>query len=252
MENKLIELWFNKKEIKVFLYLIEMGISSASEIARNILFPKSTVNFLADNLWKKWILKKSFRWKTGYYEVDINSFEKNILEEIKNKKNILENIIPELKEKNKNTFDRPKIVFIDWLENCKKAYLEILEFWKTEYLEIWAHWDLINAFWEEFMNNFIKARIKNNIICNAISNDWNTEKRFENRNSEEFRKLELFSENIFWKIHSTIAIYKNKVLILNLNAPWKKCPWGKNNNWVLIENKDFYETMKTVFMIAKR
>ena len=235
MENKLIELWFNKKEIKVFLYLIEMWISSASEIARNISFPKSTVNFLADNLWKKGILKKSFRWKTGYYEVDINSFEKNILEEIKNKKNILDNIIPELKEKNKNTFDRPKIIFIDWLENCKKAYLEILEIWKTqrakalcwqaEYLEIWAHWDLVNAFWEEFMSNFIKSRIKNNLICNAISNDWNTEKRFENKNSEEFRKLELFDENIFWKIHSTIAIYENKVLILNLN--WK-------NNWVLI------------------
>jgi len=92
------------------------------------------------------------------------------------------------------------------------------------------------------MNNFIKARIKNNIICNAISNDWKIEEKFENKNTQEFRKLKLFSEDIFWKIHSTIAIYKNKVLILNLN--WK-------NNWVLIENKDFYETMKTIFMIAK-
>ena len=242
MKEKLLELWFNKKEVEVYLYLIEFWISSASEIWKKLEYPKSSVNFLADNLWKKWILKKSFRWKTGYYESDISNLEKIILEEIKNKKNILENIIPELKEKNKNTFERPKIIFIDWLENCKKAYLDILKT-KLEYYEIWAHFDLENTFWEEFMNNFIKSRIKNNLICNAISNNGKTEKRFENKDLKEYRKLKLFDENIFWKIHSTIAIYNNKVLILNLN---------KSPNWVLIENKDFYETMKTVLKIAKK
>jgi len=242
MKEKLLELWFNKKEVEVYLYLIEFWISSASEIWKKLEYPKSSVNFLADNLWKKWILKKSFRWNTGYYEADISNLEEIILKEIRNKKNILENIIPELKEKNKNTFDRPKILFIDWLENCKKAYLDILKT-KVEYYEIWAHSDLANNFWEEFMNNFIKSRIKNNLICNAISNDWRVEKRFENKDSEECRKLKLFDENIFWKIHSTIAIYNNKVLILNLN---------KSPNWVLIENSEFYETMKTVLKIAKK
>lgn len=249
MKEKLLELWFNEKEVEVYLYLVDFWISSASEIAKKLGFPKSSINFLADNLWKRWVLKKSFRWKTGYYEVDILNLEKIILDEINNKKSILENIIPKLKEKTNFNFSRPKIIFIDWLENCKKEYLKIIEFWEVEkdkeieYFEIWAHWDLVSAFWEDFMNNFIYLRIKNNIICNAISNDWNVEKRFENKNSEEYRKLKLFDENIFWIIHSTIAIYDNKVLILNLN-------W--NYSWVLIENKDFYETMKTVFRIAKK
>jgi hypothetical protein len=93
------------------------------------------------------------------------------------------------------------------------------------------------------MTNFINSRIKNNLICNAISNNWEIEKKFENKDSEECRKLQLFDENIFWKIHSTIAIYENKVLILNLN--WK-------NNWVLIEKPDFYETMKTIFRVSEK
>ena len=140
MRQKLLELWFNDKEIKLFLYLVEFWISPASEIARNILFPKSTVNFLADNLWKKWILKKSFRWKTGYYEADIFSFEKNLLQELENKKNILEKIIPELKEKNKNTFDRPKVflffsfnsgiifskIFFLFSNSCNKFFSKLL------------------------------------------------------------------------------------------------------------------------------
>lgn len=242
MKEKLIELGFNKKEVEVYLYLVKFWVSSASEIWRRLEYPKSSVNFLADNLWRKWILKKSFRWKTGYYEADISNLEKIILDEIKNKKNILENIIPLLKKEIKTNISRPKIIFIDGLDNCKKSYLEILKT-KKEYLEIWAHKDLEKAFWEDFMNNFIKSRIKNNLICNAISNNWKVEKRFENKNLEEYRKLDLFDENIFWKIHSTIAIYQNKVLILNLN-------W--NHSWVLIENKEFYETMKTVFKIAKK
>jgi predicted transcriptional regulator len=241
MKEKLLELWFNKKEIEVFLYLISFWISSASEIANKLNYPKSTVNFLADNLWKRWILKKSFRWKTGYYEADISNLEKIILDEISNKKNILESIIPELKEKTKYHISRPKIIFIDWLEHCQKAYLDILKT-KTKYYEIWVHKDLVNSFGEVFMNNFIKSRINKNLICDAISNNWETEKRFKNINSKEKRELSLFDESIFWKIHSTIAIYENKVLILNLN--WK-------NNWVLIENVEFYETMKTIFNIIK-
>jgi len=47
------------------------------------------------------------------------------------------------------------------------------------------------------MNNFIKSRIKNNLICNAISNNGKTEKRFENKDLKEYRKLKLFDENIF-------------------------------------------------------
>ncbi|MDQ7009124.1 MAG: helix-turn-helix domain-containing protein [Candidatus Gracilibacteria bacterium] len=247
MEEKLIELGFNKKEIKVFLYLLEFGISAASEVARNLGFPKSSVNFLADNLWKKGVLKKSFRGKTGYYESDISNFEKIILEEIKNKKSILEDILPKLKEKNQNNIYRPKIIFIDGIENCKKAYLEIIEFSKnknnTKYCEIGAHKDLVNTFGEEFMNNFIKLRKKYNLICDAISNNGETESQFKNKNYSEERELQLFDENIFGKIYSTIVIYNNKVLILNLRG---------NPSGVLIENKDFYETMKILFKIAKK
>ena len=242
MEEKLLELWFNKKEVEVFLYLIEFWISSASEVAKKLNYPKSSVNFLADNLWKKWILKKSFRWKTGYYEVDISSFEKNLLDDLDNKKNILEDIIPKLKEKNKNTFERPKIIFIDWLENCKKAYLNLLNA-KNIFYEIGAHWELENAFWKWFMQDFIKKRIKNNVICDAITNNWEIDKQFRWKDDTEKRKIRFFDEEIFWKIYSSLAIYDNKVLILNLN--WK-------NSWVLIENKDFYKTMKTIFMIAKK
>lgn len=53
MIEKLQILGMNEKEAKVYLYLIEYGISGASEIAKHLGFPKSTVNFLAESLWKR-------------------------------------------------------------------------------------------------------------------------------------------------------------------------------------------------------
>jgi hypothetical protein len=241
MEKNFMKLWFNYKEYKIFIYLTEYWISASSEISKSLKIPKSTVNFIADNLWKKWYLKKSFRWNTGYYEVEIEEFKKNIFDEIEQKQKVINDIIPLLKEKNKNTISKPKIIFIDQLENCKKAYSKLLNI-KWKFYEFWAHTDLENAFWKEFMSNFIKKRTSKNILCDAICIEWEVENILKKNENKEFRKLENFSKK-FWKINSTIVIYDNNVLILNLNWIY---------TWVLIENNELAETMKTIFRICKR
>ena len=71
IEDQLHILGFKEKESKVYLYLIEYGISGASEVAHHLGYPKSTVNFLADALWKRGYLTKSIRGNTHYYEADI-------------------------------------------------------------------------------------------------------------------------------------------------------------------------------------
>lgn len=242
MEEKLYKLWLNIKEVKVFLYLIEYWISPASEIGNNICIPKSTVNFLADNLWRRWILKKSFRWWTWFFEVDILNFEKNLLDDISEKQNILKEILPLLRQKNKNIISKPKIIFIDSLENCKKQYLEILNI-KWTFYEFWAHKDLEEAFWKKFMQNFINKRIEKNIFCDSIWSTWKVEKSLQFLDEVQNRNLKIFDKDIFWNISSSIAIYEDKVLILNLI-------W--NPNWILIENKNLSETMKTIFLISRR
>lgn len=52
MISELQQIGMNEKEARVYLYLIEYGISPASEIAKHLGYPKSTVNFLAESLWK--------------------------------------------------------------------------------------------------------------------------------------------------------------------------------------------------------
>ena len=206
METDFIKLWFNKKEYIVYMYLIEYWVSSASEISKYIKIPKSTVNFLADNLWKKWILKKSFRWNTGYFEADIEELQKLLLNEVNEKENILNKIVPILLEKNKNTFSRPKIEFIDWLDSCKKTYLKLLDI-KWTFYEFWDHSDLEKAFWKAFMNSFINTRVERWIFCDSVWNDSKIENELHLRDQKELRSLKIFS-NDFWKMSSSVALYE--------------------------------------------
>ncbi len=240
MKEQFLKLWFNSKEYKIFLYLTEYWISACSEIWKHLKMPKSTINFIADNLWRKWFIKKSFRWKTGYYEADIDIFKKLIDNDILEKRNILDDIIPLLREKNKNVISRPKITFIDGLDNCKKAYSELLKI-KWDFYEFWSHEDLENAFWKTFMDKFIANRTNNKIFCNAISTKWKYEEILKINSEAEYRNLSIFPKT-FGKIYSSITMYENKVLILNLNKVF---------TWTLIENREFYETMKTIFNICK-
>ena len=241
MKKSLEKLGFNSKEAQVYVYLIEYGISPASEISKYISIPKSTVNFLADNLWKKWILTKSFRWKTWYYEADIKNLKEYILDDVQGKQQALEYILPTLQEKNKNTISKPKIFFLDGLESCKKAYLELLKVEKV-FLEFGAHSDLENAFGKEFMEKFITSRVKKWIFCDAIGSDEKVEQELQKKDKEDMRSLQIFSSQ-FWSIYSSIAIYNSTVLLLNLRGIY---------TGIVIENTEFAETMKTIFYICAR
>ena len=127
MIEKLQTLGMNDKEVRVYLYLIEYGISGASEVAHHLGYPKSTVNFLADTLWKRGYLTKSIRGNTHYYEADISLLESLLEKEILEKRSFLQEVVPILQEKNRNVISKPKIHFLDGVENCRQAYLELLK-----------------------------------------------------------------------------------------------------------------------------
>ncbi len=240
MIDSLMQLGWSEKESKIYLYLVEYGISWASEIAKYLGYPKSSVNFLADTLWRKWYLTRSMRVKTFYYEANISLLEKNIEEDILDKTKFLTNNIEHLREMNKNVHSKPKIIFFDGLDSCRKAYLELLHVEEIFY-EFWAHEDLVWAFGEAFMNSFISRRVKRGIFCDSLGTFWAIEELLSQSNERDLRSLFLFPKSL-WNIGSSIALYDDKVLILNLSDGY---------SWVRIENREFAETMKTIFRICK-
>ena len=240
IREKITLFGWNKKEIEVYLYLIQYGVSSASEIAKHLAYPKSTVNFLAESLWKKWFLNKSMRTNTHYYEADLLILENILHAQTQERQKFLDEVLPTLREMNKNVQTKPKISFFDGEENCKNAYLELLEI-QGWFYEFWAHSDLADAFGTDFMDTFIRERVARGIFCDALWNANEVEKTLKEKDTDELRSISIFDSS-FGSIYSSIAIYDEKVLVLNLR-------WVYTG--VRIHNRELAETLKTIFRICK-
>jgi len=239
MQGLLKKLGLNSKQIDVYLALLEFGSQPASIIAKKIHLPKSTILFLLDQLVEKGIVLKSYKGKTQFFYAEVNDLIKVINQTVKDQQDALEQVVPLLKEFKSPFTARPKVSFYQGVENCKKAYLNLLES-KTEILEFGNHKDLVDKFGENFMNDFISQRVKLDIKNQSIANKDSTHKSLEKQSVSHKRNLKLVPKNI-GLLYSSITIYDDKVLILNLHSD----AFG-----ILIQNAQIAMTMKTIFKLS--
>ncbi|OGJ51749.1 hypothetical protein A2335_03025 [Candidatus Peregrinibacteria bacterium RIFOXYB2_FULL_32_7] len=235
MKNLLQKLGFNSKEINVYLALLEFGTQPASVIARKTNYPKSTVLFLFNNLIKQGYVRKSNKGRTQYFYVDPEDLKKAKEQELHEQQKILKKTIPLLKEFKTPFSSEPKVTFYEGIDGCKKAYLKLLES-KTEILEFGAHSDLVSKFGEEFMSEFINLRVKNKIYLKAISKKDKIHKKLSKFDKKHLRKIQFYDPKK-GNLYSSIAIFENKVLLLNLY---------RDAFAIFIENDEVAETLKTI------
>lgn len=239
MKKLLKDLGFNSKEINVYLALIEFGMQPASNIAKKTGYPKSTVLFLFDNLLKKGYIRKSNKGRVQYFYADPSDLEKAKSQEMKAEQEALSKAIPLLNEFKSPYSSEPKVTFFEGIDGCKKAYSMLLES-STEVLEFGAHNDLEEKFGKDFMDKFIDKRTKNKVFLKAMANKDPIHKNLCKLDKKNLREIQFLpSKN--GNLYSSIAIFENKVLLLNLY---------RDAFAILIENKEMSETMKTIFNIS--
>ena len=239
MQNLLKKLGLNSKQIDVYLALLELGSQPASVIAKKISLPKSTVLFLLDQLLDKGIVLKSFKGKTQYFYAEVEDLSNAIKQSQKSQNDALSELIPLLKEFKSPFTSKPKVSFYQGIENCKKAYLKILDT-KEEFLEFGNHKDLVDKFGHKFMDSFITQRVKMNILNQSISNMDSIHTSLKGNSESQKRNLKLVPQNL-GSLYSSICIYDDKVLILNLHSD----AFG-----ILIQNSQLAMTMKTIFNLS--
>ena len=65
------------------------------------------------------------------------------------------------------------------------------------------------------MDDFISERVKRGIFCDSIGTNGEMEKSLQKKDKQQKRRLDIFDHSI-GKIGSSICIYTDTVLILNL------------------------------------
>ncbi len=236
MNDLLLALGLNEKEVRAYLALLEFGTNPASVIARKVNYPKSTVLFLFDGLVQRGYLRKTTRGKTQYYYADPQDLRLAKEKEIQNEERALKKALPLLEELKTPFSSEPKVTLFEGLSGCKMAYSMMLES-KTEVLEFGAHEDLVSKFGEDFMKDFISQRKKKNIFLRAITSETPIAKKLQKIDVSSSRTTRTFPTKK-GRLYSSIAVFDDKLLVLNLyNDPYA----------MLIQNHEVVQTMKTIF-----
>ncbi len=238
MKDLLKQLGFTEKEANVYLALLELGNQPASTVAKKTGYPKSTVLFLFDHLVKQGYVRKSNRGRVQYFYADPADLRKAKEKQLEEERKVLEKAAPLLEEFKSPFSSEPKVTFYEGVGGCKKAYFLLLES-TTEILEFGAHGDLADKFGERFMDEFIAARVKNKIPLKAISKKDAIHKKLGKLDKKHLREMK-FYDNSKGNLYSSIAIFEDKVLLLNLY---------QDAFAILIQNKEVAETLKTIHQL---
>jgi sugar-specific transcriptional regulator TrmB len=239
IENLLQKLGIEEKEQSVYLSLVDSGTLCAASISQKIGIPKSSVLFLCEKLLKKGVIERSYRGKVQYFLADPNLMQKAVEQEISEKSLSLKALLPILEER-KNTFSLPpKVLFFEGVDSCKQAYLKTLEEGE-EILEFGDYSATEKTFGKKFMQNFIEKRKRQKIFSKSIGKKDDQTSEVQKNDPQEMRETRFYDSDI-GMLFSVVNIFGNdKVLLLNP---------GDYPFAILIHNKEFFQTMKTIHAI---
>ncbi|MBP9718046.1 BlaI/MecI/CopY family transcriptional regulator [Candidatus Gracilibacteria bacterium] len=238
LHKKLLTIGFNEKEAHVYAALLEFGTQPASVIAKKVSYPKATVLFLFDRLVKRGYVRKSQRGRVQYFFAVPEDLETAQKQTLKTHQDALDTVMPLLKELKHPLTSQPKVTFFEGINGCRKAYNLLLES-KTEILEFGVHDDLLKL-GSAYMKNFIKERSKRKIFIKAVAPRTKIHQQLIKHNIKERRKIFLYPEKA-GRLYSSIAIFDDKVLLLNLY---------QDAFAILIENTEVAQTLRTIHALV--
>jgi len=231
MEEELREFGLTDKEIKVYLALLRLGSSQVQEISRKAGTYRTYTYDILKSLKEQGLVSYVIKSGTQYYEIAEPEKLINILKE-KEKK--IENIIPSLNDMYKSTSEKPKVQIYEGKEGLKTVLDDLIKTKK----EIWVYGStkMQISLMEFYFPNFIQRRIKERIKTKVITEKSSASISINRNNKKELRETKFLPENL--DLPNVINIYGDKVAILSFK---------ENLLGIIIENKSFAETQRTIF-----
>lgn len=241
MINDLINLGLSQEEAKVYLSILELGGSYASNIARKAQINRATCYHILNNLSKKGLINSYTKAKTLWFNAEdpqkIIQIQKEKLEKAKN-------LIPQLLSISNTMTFKPKIRFFEGIEGLKNIFEDLLQT-KDEilgYTNIRELSELLPNYFKDFCKRKIQKKIKTRYLSPATGEGVDYIDQFYPKNYDQslveillVNKDEFFFEN-------DISIYGNKVAVVSLNP---EEPIG-----LLIESTTFAKSMRSIFNLA--
>ncbi|MEK6890656.1 MAG: helix-turn-helix domain-containing protein [Nanoarchaeota archaeon] len=232
INNALEEYGLSENEIKVYLSLIKLGESSVQKIAKNSGLPRTTCYNLLESLEQKGLAGFIIKESKKYFSA---SQPKKLLENLDEKKKIIQEIIPQLNSISESIKEKPKVTIFEGVKGIRSILKDVLDERKT----IYHYGDIISIqkVFDHVFPQYILERIKKKIHIKIICKKEDAHKELVKNSKKELREFVFVPEK--FKFESSVFIYADKVVIFHINQE----PYFA----VVIDDKDFYKTQKNFF-----
>lgn len=226
-------LWLTENESNIYMVNLELWLTQVANIARLSWVKRTTLYGILERMEEKWLIKKHVKNNVSYYEASnpdelYEMFEKQVSK--------LKSKLPELQALNNKYSSKPKIYYFEWAENVAELYkMEAKD--RPEEVCIFSS----NADRKSWERDTLR-KIRNDIY----SNIWWKRAHLKLIMNREMNQSEINWDKFHWKkidqeeldIWISIKVYGNKTKFISMK---------ESITWVVIENKEIAETMKSIF-----
>ncbi|MBW2982199.1 hypothetical protein KY343_04940 [Candidatus Woesearchaeota archaeon] len=173
MDTQILEdLGFTNAEIKVYLALLELGLSTAGPIIEKSGLQSSVVHMTLNKLVAKGFISFIKEGQRNHYQA---TDPKHISEYIDQKKVQFEKILPELLLKQKSAKEKSEVTSFKGIRGIKELLYELLEAGGKEHHTFGSAKESLmmgDAFWMNYHKKRAKKGIKARLIFNDSLKEW--------------------------------------------------------------------------------
>jgi len=238
--NSLKELGLAEMEINLYVVSLFLGPSNLSAIAKNMGISRPNVYKVIRGLEAHGLVK--FSEKSKYARTFMVESPAVVLEKLREKRERMSQLdhglvssLPDLLTLYHQEESATKIKVLQGREQYLKIFNEILEQEKKEIQYFGSAEDFVKFISMAAENEWIKKRVKKNIIIKTLLLPSELSTQFKSRDKEELRETKILKG--LWPFSTSFQLFANKVIIWQPKAPLV----------VLIEDQYIVEMLKSIF-----
>lgn len=241
LEKKLKELGFSDKEAKVYLASLELGPSPVQEISKKAGVNRATTYVMIESLTKRGMMSSFEKGKKRFFTAEHPDRLYNVLKsrqrELKEKEDIISNIMPDLLAINAASENQPRVRFFEGVEGAHAIQQDIIDS-RPEVIEHAIDLDEYRKHFrdEDFPEH--REKMKKHTIKALVTTAGEPPARWRQGGYYEDYKYVDKDKFIF---PGELIIYANKVAMIT----YKGAMVG-----VIIENAEVRQMVSTIFNMA--
>lgn len=233
LEQNLQKIGLSEKEAALYLAGLQTGPATMQKIVEASKLKRATVYELVDSLKEKGLIKTIQKGKRKIY---IAEDPQNIFPLIRQKENVLHNILGQLLAIQNHAGKKPSVRIYQGVAGIKEIYEDILSK-RADYIEVLSTKlpdDNIRDYWG---GEYVQRRIKKGNHVKVIAPDIPFYRDLQAKDKFAFRQTKLIPADKF-PFQNEMFAYIGKVAFITQE--------GENSLGLVIESKDIFETVKLV------